>query len=67
MGNDGVFHMCATVRPGRFWFSGLLLALAGCELPIQQNIEAIFAPQVLQNAFLLPFTFLFRVFGRLLF
>ncbi|MFO0974436.1 MAG: hypothetical protein U1A27_13495 [Phycisphaerae bacterium] len=44
----------------------LAAGLGGCEQIFQQNVEAFYAPQVLQNAFLLPFTFLFRLFGRLL-
>lgn len=36
-------------------------AFGGCAQLLQNNLEALFAPAVLQNGFLLPFTFIFRL------
>ncbi len=41
------------------------IGLGSCQRLVQQNIEVLFAPEVLQNAFLLPGTLVFRLlFGR---
>jgi hypothetical protein len=53
-------------RPGLARFAALsggvfAIGLGSCQRLIQQNIEVLFAPEVLQNAFLLPGTLVFRL------
>ncbi|MCK6455441.1 MAG: hypothetical protein L6Q92_02765 [Phycisphaerae bacterium] len=39
------------------------IGLGSCTRVLQQNIEVLFAPEVLQTAVFLPFTWIYRVFG----
>lgn len=39
-------------------------AFSGCARLLQNNLEVLFAPEVLTNGFLLPFTFVFRLLTR---
>lgn len=41
------------------------IGTGGCGTLLQQNVEALLAPQVLSTGFALPFTWIFQVLSRL--
>jgi hypothetical protein len=57
----------ATKRVSICLTTACVFNFAGCMRLFQTNMEVLFAPQVIENAFLLPTTLVFRLFGRWLY
>jgi len=54
------------VRVATIGSGGWLLAVGGCPARVQQEIETLLAPEVIDNALYRPFSVLYNIIGDLL-